>query len=221
MHEELKSYSDFALLCETVPFGRIFRRPPKAEKPFGRTAFLFILGNTKVSTNSISAHQILTYSIYYAIIFYSIITWRSLNGLHYSVPPFRCCRLPHLSRFRDDRGSRSRCSSCEPFLGAQHPWYRSVHSASVGPFHQLALPPSLKGVPMSNFSGLLTRAGSPGDLSLAHQPTFDTSGFVQFLNSRRITCPGGCGIIHEINLQAHEHFGCECATEIGRGPIQS
>ncbi len=44
--------------------------------------------------------------------------------------------------------------------------------------------------------------------------------FARFLDSRRIQCTGGCGLIHESNLQAHEDYGCEGATTIGRGPIK-
>lgn len=74
---------------------------------------------------------------------------------------------------------------------------------------------------MASFSGLLTRAGSVNDLAQAHPPTFDVREFAQYLNNKRITCPGGCGTIHETNLQAHKDYGCEIATMIGRGSIQS
>ncbi len=42
-----------------------------------------------------------------------------------------------------------------------------------------------------------------------------------FLHARRMQCPGGCGLIHETNVKAHEDYGCEIATAIGRGPIAS
>ncbi len=43
----------------------------------------------------------------------------------------------------------------------------------------------------------------------------------RFFSSRRMRCPGGCGIIHETNLQAHQDYGCEGAAAIGRGPVAS
>ena len=48
-----------------------------------------------------------------------------------------------------------------------------------------------------------------------------TRSLAQFLDSRRMRCPGGCGTIHETNLEAHELYGCELATRIGRGPVAS
>lgn len=53
----------------------------------------------------------------------------------------------------------------------------------------------------------------------AQQISRRVQGLTRFLDAQRMQCPGGCGLIHETSLQAHQNYGCEVATEIGRGPI--
>ena len=72
-------------------------------------------------------------------------------------------------------------------------------------------------------SGLAThpRAYNPFIREIhARQMAKRVTAFAKFLDSRRMQCPGGCGLIHESNLQAHEDYGCEGAATIGRGPIE-
>ncbi len=53
----------------------------------------------------------------------------------------------------------------------------------------------------------------------AQQISRRVQGLARFLNAQRMQCPSGCGLIHETNLQAHQDYGCEVASKIGRGPI--
>jgi hypothetical protein len=55
---------------------------------------------------------------------------------------------------------------------------------------------------------------------LARQTARRVEGLARFLDAQRMQCPGGCGLIHETNMQAHNDYGCEVAAKIGRGPIK-
>ena len=77
-----------------------------------------------------------------------------------------------------------------------------------------------QGDDMSNGLATNPRAYNPfiGEI-YAKQVANQVITFARFLDSRRMQCLGGCGLIHESNLQAHTDYGCEGATTIGRGPI--
>lgn len=75
-----------------------------------------------------------------------------------------------------------------------------------------------------SFRGLTTRPGAFNPFMAeieSRRIARLTRSLAHFLDSRRMRCPGGCGTIHQTNLETHELYGCELATRIGRGPVAS